>query len=154
MNKRQPNSWEHEGCWGWLRRKTSLLWLMWPSTQRIGKGIKASSLFTRRAVDVISEAFFRAMTGDHDDELAALTPSWLVCILTVMPVWLYFSYHSCFVLHFFWTRKYICYTSVSWVLFLLPYVSLQYIWAWKPSILGLPISFCLWIFVPAHFIIT
>ena len=154
MNKRQPNSWEHEGCWGWLRRKTSLLWLMWPSTQRIGKDIKASSLFTRRAVDVISEAFFRAMTGDRDDELAALTPSWLVCILTVMPVWLYFSYHSCFVLHFFWTRKYICYTSVSWVLFLLPYVSLQYIWAWKPSILGLPISFCLWIFVPAHFIIT
>ena len=154
MNKRQPNSWEHEGCWGWLCRKTSLLWLMWPSTQRIGKGIKASSLFTRRVVDVISEAFFRAMTGDRDDELAALRPSWLVCILTVMPVWLYFSYHSCFVLHFFLTWKYICYTSVSWVWFLLPYVSLQSIWAWKPSILGLPISFCLWIFVPAHFIIT
>ena len=154
MNKRQPNSWEHEGCWGWLCRKTSLLWLMWPSTQHIGKGIKASSLFTRRVVDVFSEAFFRAMTGDRDDELAALTPSWLVCILTVMPVWLYFSYHSCFVLHFFWTWKYICYTSVSWVWFLLPYVSLQSIWAWKPSILGLPISFCLWIFVPAHFIIT
>ena len=48
---------------------------MWPSTQRIGKGIKASSLFIRRVVDVISEAFFRAMTGDRDDELAALTPS-------------------------------------------------------------------------------
>ena len=55
---------------------------------------------------------------------------------------------------FFLTWKYICYTSVSWVWFLLPYVSLQSIWAWKPSILGLPISFCLWIFVPAHFIIT
>ena len=105
MNKRQPNSREHEGCWGWQRRKTSLLWLMWPSTQRIGKDIKASSLFTRRAVDVISEAFFRAMTGDRDDELAALTPSWLVCILTVMPVWLYFSYHSCFFPHFFFEHE-------------------------------------------------
>ena len=113
MNKRQPNSREHEGCWGWQRRKTSLLWLMWPSTQRIGKDINASSLLTRRAVDVISETFFCAMTGDRDDELAAmdlsmiavaLTPSWLVCILTVMPVWLYFSYHSCFFsAFFFWT---------------------------------------------------
>ena len=114
MNKRQPNSREHEGCWGWQRRKTSLLWLMWPSTQRIGKDINASSLFTRRAVDVISAAFFSAMTGDHDDELVAmdlsmiaiaLTPSWLVCILTVMPVWLYFSYHSCFFPHFFFEHE-------------------------------------------------
>ena len=105
MNERQPNLREHEGCWGWQRPKTSLLWLMWPSTQSIGKDIKASSLFTRRAVDVISEAFFSAMTGDRDDELAALTPSWLVCILTVMPVWLYFSYHSCFVLHFFFEHE-------------------------------------------------
>ena len=161
MNERQPNLREHEGCWGWQRPKTSLLWLMWPSTQSIGKDIKASSLFTRRAVDVISEAFFSAMTGDRDDELAAMdlsmiapTPSWLVCILTVMPVWLYFSYHSCFVLHFFWTWKYICYTSVSWVWFLLPYVSLQSLWAWKPSIFGMSISFCLWIFVSAYFIVT
>ena len=163
MNKRQPNSREHEGCWGWQRRKTSLLWLMWPSTQRIGKDINASSLLTRRAVDVISETFFCAMTGDRDDELAAmdlsmitvaLTPSWLVCILTVMPVWLYFSYHSCFFPHFFWTWTYICYTSVNWVWFLLPYVSLQSNWAWKPSIFGPSISFCLWIFVSAHAIVT
>ena len=74
----------------------------------------------------------------------ALTPSWLVWISTVMPVWLYFSYHSCFVLHFFFEHETIsCYTSVSWVWFLLPYVSLQSNWAWKPSILGLHCVFSL-----------
>ena len=55
---------------------------------------------------------------------------------------------------FFWTWTYICYTSVNWVWFLLPYVSLQSIWAWKPSIFGPSISFCLWIFVSAHAIVT
>ena len=55
---------------------------MWPSTQRIGKDIKASSLFTRRAVDVISEAFFSAMTGDRDDELAAMDLSMIAVALT------------------------------------------------------------------------
>ena len=81
-------------------RAVRLQWLMWPSTQRIGKGIRGSSqLFTRRVADVISEACFTAMTGDRYDELAALdlsmiavplTPSWLVGILTVIPLWLYF----------------------------------------------------------------
>ena len=75
--------------------------LMWLSTQNIGKDIRASSyFFTRRAADVVSEACFTATTGDRHDELAAmnysmiavaLTPSWLVLILTVVPVWLYFS---------------------------------------------------------------
>ena len=46
-------------------------------------------MFTRRAADVISEASFTTMTGDRDDELAAmdlntvavaLTPLWLVWI--------------------------------------------------------------------------
>ena len=37
-----------------------------PSTQRIGKDIRASSsLFTRRASDVTSEAFSTAMSGDR-----------------------------------------------------------------------------------------
>ena len=162
MNERQPNLREREGCWGWQRRKTSLRWLMWPSTQSIGKDIKASSLFTRRAVVVISEAFFSAINGDRDDELAAMdlsmiasTPSWLVCILIVMPVWLYFSHHLVWFWIFFLNMKlYICCTSVSWVWFLLPYVSLQSNWAWKPLIFGLSISFCLWIFVSAHVLVT
>ena len=89
MNERQPNSSENKDCSGWQRRDTRLQLLMWPSTQRIGKDINASSLLTRRAVDVISAAFFSAMTGDRDDEPAAmdlsmiavaLTPSWLVLI--------------------------------------------------------------------------
>ena len=36
MNERQPNSWELEDRSGWQRRNIRLLWLMWPSTQRIG----------------------------------------------------------------------------------------------------------------------
>ena len=94
------------------------MWLMWPSAQLIGKGIRASSqLFIRRAADVISEACFTAMTGDRHDELAAmdfsmiavaLIPSWFVWILTIMPVWLHFSsFLFCFVLFCFWTRSYI-----------------------------------------------
>ena len=99
MNKRHPNSQEHEDCQVWQRRKTRLLWPMWPSTRRIGKDIKVSSwFFTRGAADVISEAFLTAMTGYRHEELAAmdlrmitvaLTPSWLARILTVMPVWLF-----------------------------------------------------------------
>ena len=87
MNTRHPNSQEHEDCQVWQRRKTRLLWPMWPSTRRIGKDIKVSSwFFTRGAADVISEAFLTAMTGYRHEELAAmdlrmitvaLTPSWL-----------------------------------------------------------------------------
>ena len=87
MNKRHPNSQEHEDCQVWQRRKTRLLWPMWPSTRRIGKDIKVSSwFFTRGAADAISEAFLTAMTGYRHKELAAmdlrmitvaLTPSWL-----------------------------------------------------------------------------
>ena len=48
------------------------------------------------------------------------------------------------VLFCFWTRNFIYYTIVSCVWFLLPYVSLQSNWAWKPSKRGLSISFSLW----------
>ena len=87
MNERQLNSPEHEDRSGWQHGKTRLQWLMWLSTQRIGKDIRASSyFFTRRAADVVSEACFTAMTGDRHDERAAMdfsmiifaqTPSWL-----------------------------------------------------------------------------
>ena len=62
MNERQPNLPEHEDCSGLQR----------PSTQRIRKDIRASSqFFSRRAADVVSEAYLTAMTGDRHDELAA-----------------------------------------------------------------------------------
>ena len=96
-----PNSLEHEDRSGWQRGKTRLQWQMWLYTQRIGKDIRASSyFFIRRAADVVSEACFTMMTGDRHDGQAAMdfsmiifaqTPSWLEWILTVMPVWLYFS---------------------------------------------------------------
>ena len=73
MIERQPNLPEHEDCSGWQRRKTRLQWQMWPSTQRIGEDIRASSLlFSRRAANVISEASLIAMTGDRYDKLAAM----------------------------------------------------------------------------------
>ena len=51
---------------------------MWPSAQRIGKDIRASSqLFTRTATDVNSEACFTAMAGYRHDELAAMDLSLL-----------------------------------------------------------------------------
>ena len=130
VNERQPNSPEHKDRSGWQRRDTRLQWLMWPSTQRIGKDIGASSyFFTRRAADVLPEACFTVRTKDRHDELTAmdlsviavaLTPAWLVWILTVMPVWLYFSSF----LFCFWSRNFTYYTSVSCVWFLLPYISL------------------------------
>ena len=94
-------------------------------------------------------ACFTAMTGDRHDERAAMdfsmiifaqTPSWLEWILTVMPVWLYFSsFLFCFL-----TLNFIYYTSVSCVWLLLPYVSLQSNWAWKSLKLGMSILFFLW----------
>ena len=133
MNERQPNSPEHEDRSGWQRRKTRLQWLMWLSTQRIGKDIRASSyFFTRRAADVVPEACFTAKTEDRHDKLdamdlsviaVALTPAWLVWILTVMPVG-YIFHHSCFVLFCSWSWNFTYYTSVSCVWLLLPYISL------------------------------
>ena len=56
---------------------------MWPSTQRIGKDIGASSnFFTRRAADVVPEACFTAMTEDRHDELAAMDLSVIAVALT------------------------------------------------------------------------
>ena len=151
MNEQQPNSLAHEDRSEWQRRKTRLQWLMWPSTQRIGKVIRASSYFsTRRVVDLVHEAYSTAVTEDRHDELAAidlsmiavaLTPSW---ILTVMPGYIF--HHSCFFLFEIETLYY--YTSVSCVWFLLPYVNSQSNWAWKPlKKLGLSILFYLWGFL-------
>ena len=127
-NKRQPNSREHESCWGWQRHKTRLLWLMWPSTQRIGKEIKASSLFSRRAADVISEIFFTATTGDRSRSHIILVSFWI---------------------YFLNTKLYML-TSLAE----LPYVILKSNWPWKPSILGLSIAFCLWIYFLASYALS
>ena len=46
---------------------------MWPYAQRLEKDIRTSSrMFSRRAADVISEAYLTAMTGDRDNEIAVL----------------------------------------------------------------------------------
>ena len=156
MNEWQPNSPEHKDRSGWQRRDTRLQWLMWPSTQRIGKDIRASSyFFTRRAADVVPEACFTAMTEDHHDELAAmdlsviavaLTPAWLVWILTVMPVWLYFSsFLFCSVL-FLITKLYLLYECKLSLIFITVHKLANYStsYAWKPLKLGLFISFSPW----------
>ena len=92
MNERQPNSSEHKDCSGWQRRDTRLQLLMWPSTQRIGKDIRASSyFFTRRAADVVPEACFTAMTKDRHDERAAVDLSVIALALTV---WISMNFNS------------------------------------------------------------
>ena len=148
MNEQQPNSLGHEDRSEWQRRKTRLPWLMWPSAQRIWKVIRASSYFsTRRVVGLVPEACSTAMTEDRPDELGlsmiavALTPSWLVLILTVMPG--YTFHHSCFFLLCFWKRNFMHYRSVGCLWFLLPYLNLQSNWAWKPLKLGGFEDFCL-----------
>ena len=83
------------------------------------KDIRASSyFFTRRAADVVSEACLTVMTGDRHNERAAVdfsmiifdqTPSWLVWILTDMPVWLYFSSFLLSFVLFLNTELYILY---------------------------------------------
>ena len=67
---------------------------MWPSTQRIGKEIKASLLFTRRAADVISEVFFAATTGDRDNELAAMDLSIAVALISFLFLHLFFKHET------------------------------------------------------------
>ena len=68
------------------------------------------------------------MTGDRHDELAALdlsmiavalTPSWLVCILTIMPVWLYFSSFLFCSLLFFNTKLYILHECELCLIFII-----------------------------------
>ena len=112
MNERQPNSPEHKNRSGWQHRDTRLQWLMWPSTQRIGKDIRANSYFlTRRADNVLPEACFTTMTEDRHDEPAPMDLSVISMNLTVISVWLFF-HHSCFVLFCFWSRNLL----IIWVL--------------------------------------
>ena len=99
--------------------RSDLQWLKWLSAQRIGKEIRASSyFFTRRPANVVSEACFTVMTGDRHAKRAAMdfsmiifaqTPSWLVWILTIMPVWLYFSSFLFFSVLFLNSELYILY---------------------------------------------
>ena len=91
-NERQPNSPEHEDCSGWQRRKTRLKWQMWPSPLNASERTseqpprcsleEQSMLFLRLASLAISEL---AML-DLSMIAVALKPSWLVRIITVMPL--------------------------------------------------------------------
>ena len=56
---------------------------MWPSTQRIGKVIRASFYFsTRRVVDLVPEVCSIAMTEDRHDELAPTDLGMIAVALT------------------------------------------------------------------------
>ena len=166
MNERQLNLPKHEDFSGWKRPKTRLTAVTdvaFHSTHRKGYQSKLLVLLSK-ATYVICEAYLTAMTGDRHDELAALdhsmiavalTLSWLVCILTVMPVRLYFSSFLFCSLLFFNTKLYIYYTSVSCVWFLLSYVSLQSELSVKTlRTRTVHFVFSLRIFVSAHVIIT
>ena len=138
----------------WQSRKTRLQQLMLPSSQCIGKDIRGSSwLFTRRAPDVISEASSLRWPEIAMICLLRWTSAWSRRSETVMISMNFRSYASLvlsfiipvlFCFFFFGTRNFIYCTSVSCVWSLLPYVSLQSKWAWKPSKVRLPVSFTLW----------
>ena len=72
-------------------------------------------MLTRRATDVICEAFFIAMSGDHDDELAEMDHG-MIAVATMISM--DFNSYASF---FFFEHKNTCYTSVR---FVLPYISL------------------------------
>ena len=86
------------------------------------------------------------MTGDRHDKRAAMdfsmiifaqTPSWLVWILTVMPVWLYFSsFLFCSIL-FLNSEHYILFECLLCLIFITVLLSLQSNWAWKSLKLGM-----------------
>ena len=115
MNERQPNSPEHKNRSGRQHRDTRLQWLMWPSTQRIGKGIRANSyFFTRRAADVLPEACFTTMTEDRHDELAAMDLSVIsMNFNSYISLVIFSSFLFCSVL--FLITKFTYYLSVSCV---------------------------------------
>ena len=123
-----------------------------------GLPLNASERISERALifslDVVPEACFTAMTEDHHDELAAmdlsviavaLTPAWLVWILTVMPVWLYFSsFLFCSVL-FLITKLYLLYECKMSLIFITVHKLANYStsYAWKPLKLDCSFHFLL-----------
>ena len=90
---------------------------MWPSTQRIGKDIRANSyFFTRRAADVLPEACFTTMTEDRHDELAAMDLSVIsMNFNSYVSLVIFSSFLFCSVL--FLITKFTYYLSVSCVWF-------------------------------------
>ena len=96
-------------CLSWKRNRTriseqAVFWrLSYPSVSPL-----FLSSLEGRPMSVLRLAYITSMTGDRNDELAAmdlntiavaLTPSWLLRILTAMPIWQCFSsFLFCFVL--------------------------------------------------------
>ena len=119
MNEWQPNSPGCEDRSEWQCHKTRLQWLTdvaFHSTHQ--KGYQSKLLFFHlKGSRFSSWGLTEAMTEDRHDEPAArdlsliavaLTPSWLVWILTVMPDYIF--HHSCFFSVLFWnTKLYILY---------------------------------------------
>ena len=155
LNERQPNSPEHEDRSGWQRCKTRLQWLVWLSTQHIRKDISKLFFFHSKGgrcsfcgllhCDDRRSPWWASRDGPQHDHIRSDTVMISMnfnryaslVILVIIPV-----------LFCFWTQNFKWYTSVSFVWFLLPYVSLQSNWAWKPFKLGLSILFSLWGFSP------
>ena len=72
---------------------------MWPSTQRIGKDIGASSnFFTRRAADVVPEACFTAITEDrHLSVIAVALTLFCSVLFLIMKLYLLYECELCLI---------------------------------------------------------
>ena len=110
MNERQPNSPGHKDHSEWQRRKTRMQWLMWPSTQSIGKLL----FFHLNSSRCNSWGLLHCDDEYRHDELAAmdlsmiavaLTPSWLVWIFNSYASLVIFFIIPVFSLFCFWTRN-------------------------------------------------
>ena len=81
INERRSNSQEHIDCSARGLRRAAETDVAFHSTH--WKDIRVScQLFTRRAVDVIPDACFTAMTGDRYDKPAAMDLSMIAVALT------------------------------------------------------------------------
>ena len=120
---------KHKDCSGLQSRKTRLQWWMWPSSPNASEGTSEQALGcslerqSMKFLKLASVAIPELAALDLNMIAVALTPSWLVWILTVMPLWLYFAlFQFCPVLLL--NSNFIYYTSVSCVSVLILYVSL------------------------------
>ena len=140
MNERQPNLSEHGDFSGWQRRTTRLEWLSEGYQSKLLavllKGGRCNFWDLLDCDDRISPWWASRVGPQHDTVMFSMSFNSYasLAIFFIIPVLF------CFVFE----HEPIYYTSVSCVWFLLPHVSLQSNWVWKPSKLRLSISFTLW----------
>ena len=151
---------EHEGCWGWQRRKTSLLWLMhvaFHSTHRKGYQCKLfvdsksgrCNFWDFLLCDDRRSRWWASRDGPQHDRSRSDT------VMISMHFNSYASLAIFFISFLFFSAFFFEHEPIYAIRVLTELIFITVLQlAWKPSIFGPSISFCLWIFVSAHAIVT